>query len=420
VRHSILPAFGLGLPANVLEEGESELGDLEAEIERVQKESAPRPALPAAQDMEVEEVWEALMMWCGSYEDTLNQSQIEMLGHGLDVWRVEGFRPVLQSRNAPFYTGDVYLILNRVDDQAGAIGSVDEAYHMRRTRVRTLWTMHFWIGREAHPLKAGVAAMLAAEVCKVLKRHARPIREVEGEESDILRAIYPKGIRSVAGACPLGFNHVEFTPRTPRLIRVQAPAGKSKDSAPVSALVPLEPQSLHDEACFILDTEHAIYHYAGAKAPKKVFGAANQIAMAIHFRERTGRAPCELLTVNQGCDPEAEDTFWRYLGVTGEEAVAAKDKMRVRACASKEDEDVDFVLYRVDDLQDELEVTELQKGGELRLALLERGACLVLDLHFAVYVWKGKGATLDARNIGLQVCLHPVRTCDASTCVVIR
>lgn len=49
----------------------------------------------------------------------------------------------------------------------GAIGAVDEAYHMRRTRVRTLWTMHFWIGREAHPLKAGVAAVLAKELCKV-------------------------------------------------------------------------------------------------------------------------------------------------------------------------------------------------------------------------------------------------------------
>lgn len=34
------------------------------------------------------------MLWCGSHDDTLEQSQIEMLGHGLDVWRVEGFRPV--------------------------------------------------------------------------------------------------------------------------------------------------------------------------------------------------------------------------------------------------------------------------------------------------------------------------------------
>jgi uncharacterized protein involved in tolerance to divalent cations len=47
-----------------------------------------------------------------------------------------------------------------------------------------------------------------------------------------------------------------------------------------------------------------------------------------------------------------------------------------------------------------LTVTEVQKGGELKRSLLERGACLVFDLHFAVYVWKGKSATLDARNIG--------------------
>jgi len=273
VRHSILPGLGADLPAsvlNVLEEGESELGDLEAEIERVKAGASARPALPAAQDMDVEEVWEALMMWCGSYEDTLNQSQIEMLGHGLDVWRVEGFRPVLQARNAPFCTGDVYLILNRVDDREGAIGAVDEAYHMRRTRVRTLWTMHFWIGREAHPLKAGVAAVLAKELCTVLKRHARPIREVEGEESDILRAIYPKGIKSVPGACPHGFRHMQHVPRTPRLIRVQTQAAKGGAGAgargkPVSALVPLEAQSLHDHGAFILDTEDAIFQFVGAK-----------------------------------------------------------------------------------------------------------------------------------------------------------
>eukprot|EP00961_Rhodomonas_salina_P193220 2608218-Rhodomonas_salina.1 len=37
----------------------------------------------------------------------------------------------------------------------------------RRSRVRTLWTMHFWIGSKAHPLKAGVAAVLAVDLCHV-------------------------------------------------------------------------------------------------------------------------------------------------------------------------------------------------------------------------------------------------------------
>lgn len=296
MRYSILPGLAPASMLNVLEEGDSQLGNLEAEIERARAGASARPALPAAQDMDVEEVWEALMMWCGAYEDSLNQSQIEMLGHGLDVWRVEGFRPVLQARNAPFCTGDVYLILNRVDDREGAIGAVDEAYHMRRTRVRTLWTMHFWIGREAHPLKAGVAAVLAKELCTVLKRHARPIREVEGEESDILRAIYPKGIKSVPGACSHGFRHMQHLPRAARLIRVQAQVatGAGERRKPVSALVPLEPQSLHDEGAFILDTEDGIFQFAGAKAPKMIVGAATQIAMGIHFRERTGRVPCPL------------------------------------------------------------------------------------------------------------------------------
>ena len=62
VRNSILPGYGADVPANVLnvlEEGDSELGDLEAQIERAQRE-VPRQALPAAQDMEVEEVCAAM------------------------------------------------------------------------------------------------------------------------------------------------------------------------------------------------------------------------------------------------------------------------------------------------------------------------------------------------------------------------
>jgi hypothetical protein len=73
--------------------------------------------------------------------------------------------------------------------------------------------------------------------------------------------------------------------------------------------VPLDPQALHTDACFILDTEHAIYHYVGASAPIKVFAAAYQIAAALHFRERTGRVPAALVTVNHGNDPEAEEVY---------------------------------------------------------------------------------------------------------------
>ncbi len=71
----------------------------------------------------------------------------------------------------------------------------------------------------------------------------------------------------------------------------------------------LDPRALHADACFILDTEHAIYHYVGANAPIKVFAAAYQIAAALHFRERTGRVPAPLVTVNHGNDPEAEEVY---------------------------------------------------------------------------------------------------------------
>ena len=68
--------------------------------------------------------------------------------------------------------------------------------------------------------------------------------------------------------------------------------------------------------------------------------------------------------VNQGEGPEVEQAFWGYLGVAPEELPAAKARVRERSFLSGEDEDVDLVLYRVEDLQEELEgTTKSQKQG---------------------------------------------------------
>ena len=77
-------------------------------------------------------------------------------------------------------------------------------------------------------------------------------------------------------------------------------------------------------------------------------------------------------------------------------------------------ENFETTLYRMDDLQDEMEVksfgntlciinfpslqvTEVQKGGELKRELCDPATCLILDCGLVVYVWRGKNSTLDAR-----------------------
>lgn len=183
---------GLGVEreAAAVLQGKVEDGDLEADLRRAEAETRHLSGEDVMkEDLEVEAVWEDLMLWCSSHGNTVDYDLNAELGRGLDIWRIEGFLPVLLPHGSmcALNEGDAYLILNRVDDRSGAIGHVNDAYHDRKTRVKTLWTMHFWIGAEAHPLKAGVAAVLAVELCKVLKRHARPIREVQGEESEIFR-----------------------------------------------------------------------------------------------------------------------------------------------------------------------------------------------------------------------------------------
>ncbi len=116
--------------------------------------------------VQADEVWETLVMWCQTHGAKVDPNHLERLGHGLDVWRVEQLTPsyVEDGHLGRFCEGDVYLILNRVDDTRGAIGSVEEAYHMRRLRVRTVWTLHYWIGAKAHPLK--VRAVAVASSCR--------------------------------------------------------------------------------------------------------------------------------------------------------------------------------------------------------------------------------------------------------------
>jgi len=65
--------------------------------------------------------------------------------------------------------------------------------------------------------------------------------------------------------------------------------------------------------------------------------------------------------VNQGEGPEVEQAFWGYLGVAPEELPAAKARVRERSFLSGEDEDVDLVLYRVEDLQEERRQEDIQR-----------------------------------------------------------
>ena len=68
----------------------------------------------------------------------LSASSHSLTGHGLDIWRVEQFNLVMIPKQefGTFNDGDVYLILNRVDDQQGAIAHVEEVCRTARRLLR--------------------------------------------------------------------------------------------------------------------------------------------------------------------------------------------------------------------------------------------------------------------------------------------
>jgi len=68
-------------------------------------------------------VSDALVLWCSSHDASIDPGTHPLLGQGLDAWRVEGRAPVLcsEATGGALRAGDVYLFLNRVDDNASAI-----------------------------------------------------------------------------------------------------------------------------------------------------------------------------------------------------------------------------------------------------------------------------------------------------------
>jgi hypothetical protein len=102
-----------------------------------------------------------------------------------------------------------------------------------------------------------LAAIKTVELDDSLNQLPVQYREVEGHESAGFLALFPQGIKLLAGGIESGFKHVKPTEYQPRLLHV-----KGKVNVRVVE-VPLSCMSLNSGDVFILDAGLNIYQWQG-------------------------------------------------------------------------------------------------------------------------------------------------------------
>lgn len=209
---------------------------------------------------------------------------------GLELWRIENFRPVKQPKvTGKFYTGDSYILLSTTKSKSGALA----------------WNIHFWLGNESTHDEQGTAAYKSVELDDALGGAAVQYREVQGNESAQFLSYFKAsgGVSYEAGGVQSGFKHVEKDVYETRLLHC-----KGKRTVRVKE-VPVALASLNKGDVFILDLGLKLFIFNGPTANKYEKAKGIEVASKLNADERGGRAQIVIL------DDDPQNTeFWGKFG----------------------------------------------------------------------------------------------------------
>ncbi|KAA8496012.1 Severin [Porphyridium purpureum] len=132
------------------------------------------------------------------------ESEAEFTGAGeepgLEIWRVEKFKPVRQPKNTygKFFTGDSYVVLHTYVNPG-------EAKHR--------YDLFYWQGAESTQDEKGSSAYFTVNLDDLLNCEAVQYREVEGSESDNFLALFNGNFAVQSGGVGAGWQEggVPFT-----------------------------------------------------------------------------------------------------------------------------------------------------------------------------------------------------------------
>ncbi|VVA99549.1 unnamed protein product [Arabis nemorensis] len=308
---------------------------------------------------------------------------------GIEVWRIESFRPVLapKSSHGKFFTGDSYIVLKTTALKTGALRH----------------DIHYWLGKDTSQDEAGTAAVKTVELDAALGGHAVQYREIQGNETEKFLSYFKPCIIPQEGRVASGFNHVEAEEHKTCLF-----ACRGKHVVHVKE-VPVARTYLNHDDIFILDTKSKIFQFNGSNAIIQERAKALEVVQYIKDTYHDGK--CEVATVEDGrlmADAESGE-FWGFFG-------GFAPLPRKTVCDEEKTNHSDIAkLFCVEKGQ-----ANQVKGDELKQEMFDSYHCYILDCGFEVFVWMGRNTSLDNRKSASRAAEEMIRLSERSKSQIIR
>ncbi|KAJ9141342.1 hypothetical protein P3X46_031884 [Hevea brasiliensis] len=307
---------------------------------------------------------------------------------GLEIWRIENFRPVPipKSSYGKFFTGDSYVVLKTTSLKSGALRH----------------DIHYWLGKDTSQDEAGAAAIKTVELDAALGGRAVQYREVQGHETEKFLSYFKPCIIPQEGGVASGFKHAEAEEHQTRLF-----VCKGKHVVHVKE-VPFARSSLSHDDIFILDTKSKIFQFNGSNSSIQERAKALEVVQYIKDTYHDGK--CEVAAIEDGKLMADADTgeFWGFFG--GFAPLPRKtttDEDKIADSPTK--------LFWVEKGQAEPVDTD-----SLTRELLDTYKCYILDCGLEVFVWMGRNTSLDERKVASGAAEELVRGADRPKSHIIR
>lgn len=308
---------------------------------------------------------------------------------GLEIWRIENFRPVPvpKSSYGKFFMGDSYVILKTTALKSGALRH----------------DIHYWLGKDTSKDEAGAAAIKTVELDAALGGRAVQYREVQGHETEKFLSYFKPCIIPQEGGIASGFKHAEAEEHQTRLF-----VCKGKHVVHVKE-VPFARSSLNHDDIFILDTKSKIFQFNGSNSSIQERAKALEVVQYIKDTYHDGK--CEVAAIEDGklmADAETGE-FWGFFGgfaplprkTTSDEDKTADSHPTKLFCAEKGQ-------------------AQPIEADPLTRELLDTNKCYILDCGLEVFVWMGRNTSLDERKSASGAAEELVHGADRPKSHIIR
>jgi len=292
---------------------------------------------------------------------------------GLEIWRIEKFQVVSWPKDShgSFFSGDSYIVLN--------------TYKLPDSEALK-WDIHFWLGKHTSQDEAGTAAYKTVELDDLLRGAPIQHREVQGHESDLFMGYFQNNIKLMEGGVDSGFKHVEPEKYRPRLLHC-----KGKKKIRVTEVENCG-DSLNSGDVFIVDAGLHLYQWNGKKSGIFEKNKGAMLTRAISD-ERGGRAKVHV--VEEGTEDE---DFWKILG-------GKPDKIKTAEEGGSDEEaekNQTKKLFHLSDATGSMVFKEVGSGPSIKYSSLLTDDVFIYDVGAEVFVWIGKGASVDEKKKAMQ------------------